>query len=95
MPFIIVFGIQLSKSGPPILKAENPFAAAFMERNRISGENGAQAVYISGYADLFVICLAATILHELGVLRFFTMLASPVLKAFGAPKKLRPVLSSQ
>ncbi|WP_307892075.1 nucleoside recognition domain-containing protein [Bacillus swezeyi] len=40
----------------------------------------------------FVICLAATILHELGVLRFFTMLASPVLKAFGAPEEAAPGL---
>ncbi|MCF7616972.1 50S ribosome-binding GTPase [Bacillus sonorensis] len=40
----------------------------------------------------FIICLAATVLHELGIIRFFTMLVSPVLKAFGAPAEAAPGL---
>lgn len=39
-----------------------------------------------------IICLAATVLHELGIIRFFTMLASPVLKAFGVPEEAAPGL---
>ena len=39
-----------------------------------------------------IICLAATVLNELGVIRLVTLLVSPVLSLFGAPEDAAPGL---